>query len=321
MRLRPTLTAAITATLMGTALALAAPAHATGVQYRVVPLVGPSGSLVTSVNQRDQAAGVIGTSDGGFHPAIWVNGTATDIGTSLGEAWGGASDINDRGYVVGSAEAKSGGAFIWHNGILTGLGTIPGTQGTTNAFAINDRNQVVGDEALVGGTTHAFVWQNGHVTDLGVGQPASINNLGEITGATYVGTASIPCVWRHGVRTDLHLPYQDAFLGQINDHGDFTGRYTSEPGGQERAFVVHNGKVTDLGDFGGSYTYATGINDRGQVVGASELPDGTAHPFLWQNGRMIDLSTRGVDPRLTAAAITDRGTVLAGNNLYIPDHR
>jgi probable HAF family extracellular repeat protein len=48
--------------------------------------------------------------------------------------------------------------------------------------------------------------------------------------------------------------------------------------------------VTDLGNLGGPNSYAYGINDAGQVVGESNNIAGQMAPFLYSNGKMINLS-------------------------------
>jgi probable HAF family extracellular repeat protein len=323
------LTAAITTTLMGTALALtppvlanATPAHDTGIQYHAVPLAVPAfGGGLISFNNLDQVVGYINTDaeDTGFHPALWSHGTVTDIGTSLGTLWGGAYAINDRGWVIGAAENPYGGAFLWRDGTLTDLGLISGTSGYTTARAINDRGQILVQETLDDGTARDFVWQNGHMTDFGSSYLASINNSGEMTGARIVGTTFVPSIWRNGVQSDVRLPYPNAALGKINDHGDFIGNYGTDLDPYEGAFFVHYGRVTDLGTLGG-FTTAYGLNDRGQVIGVSAVADGSTHVFLWQNGHMTDLSTRGIGPGLTPGGINNSGAVLVGNTLYAPDH-
>ena len=57
--------------------------------------------------------------------------------------------------------------------------------------------------------------------------------------------------------------------------------------------IWHDGQYTDVGTLGGAFTGTWAINDAGDVVGESELADGTNHGFRWRHGRMTDLGTLG----------------------------
>ena len=82
----------------------------------------------------------------------------------------------------------------------------------TNPFAINDVTQVTGTSDVAGDlTSHAFLWQNGVMQDLGtlpgdyysVGY--SINNLGQIVGQSCdVNRNCRAFLWSKGTMTDLN---------------------------------------------------------------------------------------------------------------------
>lgn len=82
--------------------------------------------------------------------------------------------------------------------------------------------------------------------------------------------------------------------------------------------------MTDLGTLGGAYGGAQAINNRGQIIGQSSIaadpgacngfPDNgnlNCHAFLWDHGRLIDLttSTIGGNPAFLAA-INDAGEII-----------
>jgi probable HAF family extracellular repeat protein len=154
----------------------------------------------------------------------------------------------------------------------------------SEAYGINDAGQVVGYSETASGETHAFVAENGVMTDLGTLGGAysyanGINNAGQV-----VGGASIAS-------------------------GDF------------HAFLWKNGEMTDLGTLGGSFSEAYGVNDTAQVVGWSDTASGELRAFLWENGVMADLNSL-LDPAdaavwtLTIAyAINDAGQIV-GTGLF-----
>jgi probable HAF family extracellular repeat protein len=66
----------------------------------------------------------------------------------------------------------------------------------------------------------------------------------------------------------------------------------------------------DLGTLGGRNSYAYALNSTGEVVGASDTPDGTMHAFVFHDGTMSDLGTvPGFDNSL-AYGINDHGVIV-----------
>ena len=84
-----------------------------------------------------------------------------DLGTLPGYDRAYATDINERGDVVGSSwlagDPSIERAVLWPNGGgAVNLGTLGG--GSSEALAINARGQIVGRSTDADGVTHAVMW-------------------------------------------------------------------------------------------------------------------------------------------------------------------
>jgi probable HAF family extracellular repeat protein len=84
-----------------------------------------------------------------------------DLGT-LGGPTGAANAINEAGEVVGLADtATSTDAFLWRNGQMIDLGTLPG-HCFSGATSINARTQITASSfPCDGSAAHAVLWENG----------------------------------------------------------------------------------------------------------------------------------------------------------------
>jgi probable HAF family extracellular repeat protein len=105
-----------------------------------------------AINERGQVTGFTNTPTGGF-AFLWQNGRMTDLGT-LGGSRVFPTAISNRGQVVGWSLDESGvqHAFLWQSGTMTELGSPKGTTGPdafrTRAIAINEHNQIIGDNCI-----------------------------------------------------------------------------------------------------------------------------------------------------------------------------
>lgn len=310
---------------MATAVA-PGPARAGGIPrtYHGVDLgdLGGGWTIPMALNNRDEVVGysaVAGTS----HPFFWRAGKLIDLGvlpgsssTGSANSSGVAYDINDRGQVVGTTDA---GAFLWYRGAMTPLRASGSV--LSSAHGINNRGQIVGTYVNPHGEAHGYLWQRGRITDLGAIAPVDVNDRGEILADRWVeGTGYRACLWRHGRVTDLGIRMAVA----INNQGWIVGLNSTAYA--TRAVLWRSGTLTELPTLGGRSNWAQAINDRGQVLGTSRSATDETHAFIWEQGRAIDLSTRGVlletIPRQKrpgdVAGINNHGHLVA--NLGQPSH-
>ena len=139
----------------------------------------PSGFALW-INDDGQAVGYTGACGAMNHAASWENNTVTllkDLGTGAGAI---AYGNNNLGQIVGSVFVSPGGAIrygaLWQNGTLTVLSQLPTGDIASIASGINDLGQVVGstwDSNF--NWSHAFIYQNGVLTDLNTLFPKGLN--------------------------------------------------------------------------------------------------------------------------------------------------
>jgi probable HAF family extracellular repeat protein len=182
------------------------------------PYPGDLDGAATAINERGEVVGITGICDAAIgggtaeHMILWRNGrVALSLPTLGGTYWNTPMDINNRGDVAGFSDRPGDGptiaqanfhAFFWSarpyscdGKTVSGtcdLGTLTvngASDAGTEALGMNDRDQVVGVSFP---SQHAFIWQNGMMTDLNsalvpgtsliLTDAQDINDRGEITG-------------------------------------------------------------------------------------------------------------------------------------------
>ena len=171
---------------------------------------------------------------------------------------------------------------------------------------------------------HAFVWNNGTMTDLGTlgsgnfSAGNAVNSSGEVAGwsDTKADTGQEASVWNGGKVTGLGVPLDSVAAG-INDSGQVVGSWGTATTGSQ-PFLYSNGAITDLPEPGFVATsnlgcQADAINNNAQIAGTCwgwnrKLSSIYADLVLWQNGTVTDLGTLG-GVRSTATAINGNGQI------------
>jgi probable HAF family extracellular repeat protein len=231
--------------------------------------------------------------------------TVTDLG--LGSQY---PVINNGQQIAGGTRQRIG--QLWENGVITSLGTLPGSNSSVPQD-INDAGQIVG------GHNEAWLWENGVMNDLGTleGNIAAsangINNIGQIVGYSYGGTRIEEAfIWKNGTMTGLGALGGDRSRAYaINDSGQVTGFYVTRSEELGRPFIWENGTMRDLGTIVPVLgAYALDINNAGLVVGQGPTTAGNPHAILWDHGNIVDLGVLAGYPRSYASAINDQGQIV-----------
>ncbi len=151
-------------------------------------------SSANAINASGVVAGYGSVPGNAFRGFIWSAGSGIQAVGTLGGNSSYATAINDSGQVVGHANLASGyeHAFLTTGGALTDLGTLGGA--SSYAYGINNSGAIVGYSWLAGSSDqHAFLYYNGHMSDLNGLIPANsgwvlqqaygINSAGDIVGS------------------------------------------------------------------------------------------------------------------------------------------
>jgi len=229
-----------------------------------------------------------------------------------------AHGINNQGQLVGAGKEGEPNfythAALWLNKDTEAIDLGFLGQGIplnySEAYGVSDLTHVVGNSA-VGTAIHGFLWRNGQMTDLGVGDAKAINNTGVIAGRSILN----PVIWEYDITNPNSVPrmrqlpipsgFFTAISTAVNDPGDVVG-YAGSPNIDSHAILWRNGQAIDLGVWpGGHYSVANGINDLGQIVGTGTVAgDNLDHALMWtvDEGTPTPTPTSSLTPSPTPTA-------------------
>ena len=232
-------------------------------------------------------------------------GTLGGPNSSVGFAGFVAKTLNARGTAIGNADTSTpdpscvgcllSHPFKWRNGVLTDLGSLPGSN-NSYAFWINSSGWVAGlsENGVIDPLTGfpesiAVLWKDGEIINLGtLGGNSSganaVNSRGQVIGGALNATSD-PF---SATLINAFIPETLAFL--------FFPVAT-----ETHAFLWHDGVMQDLGTLGGPDSVAWFVNEHGQVAGQSTVNSiaspttgvPTVDPFFWDGGKMVDVGNFG----------------------------
>ncbi|GGA47380.1 hypothetical protein [Dyella nitratireducens] len=306
--------------VMGTSM----PAAAAGrYQVRNLGSLGGTSSAGISINNGGLVSGFSNLpGNQNMHAALWLGGSAFDLGTLGGANSGITWPVkNDTGVLVGIAETAQVDPL--------------GENWSCSAFF----------PTVTGHTCLGFVWRWGHMQALPTlggnnGFAAGANNLGLIVGwaenAVHDPTCDPaakqvlqfkPVVWGPADDDIRALPViqgdTSGAATAINDQGQIVGisglcdqavgRYSAI-----HAVMWQHHHVIDLGNLGVlAWNTPMAINEHGVVVGFANVPGGgsagnfNAHAFIWTAAAgMRDLGTLPGDAISEALGINDQGVIV-----------
>ena len=184
------------------------------------------------------------------------------------------------------------------------LGSLGG--GYTDPTSISNNSIVAGIGETSSGASHAFMWQNGSIEDLGTLGGDSfaydVNDAGHVVGTSDTSPWPQATLWENGNAINLStIVGDDSYAYGINNSDQIVG--SAIHNGQTTGFMYQNGRVTYLNP-GFS---PSAINDNGQVVGFT-FDD--SQSVIWQNGTAQYLPSLPGDTITQALDISNDGTII-----------
>ena len=216
-----------------------------GGNYTVIDVPGAAGTLASAPNNRGQVAlGYFNAPDYYTHAAVYSRGRYIYLPDCPGQLNTSPSAINDRGYISGvvwSDNFTIVHSYVWDGKTCDVYDEPASDIHFTNAFAINNRGQIVGQYNTSDGVIHGYLKYRDNYTEI-----------------TFPGAPNTVA---------LGINNADVIVGLYGNAGP--GPYGFAVG--SHGYVMWGGVYSTLDYPGAVSSFSTGINDVGQIVGVYHL--------------------------------------------------
>jgi probable HAF family extracellular repeat protein len=278
--------------------ALATYAQATP-QYRIVELVGFTGSWgswANDMNNKGEVVGYAADDFGEYRALFWdAGGNLVNLG-GTGPYSSKAYGISENGIVCGWSDQRSGRVepVVWGaNSQPQYLPILPGQYGGI-CMDINDRGIAIGVSVNSAGDRTAVAWVFGQVMAIAPRNswPIHINANGETAGVYDTTVLPKPAKMYHKSGHELlpSLGSDPGYAYDVNDSGAAIGSSLSDADGKNHVVLWNKGQLIDLGaGLAGRGAYVHGMNNRTDHVGMYLPVAGNYRPYAVLGGTTIDL--------------------------------
>jgi len=207
---------------------------------------------------------------------------------------------------------------------ITKIDTFGGDE--SMAISVNASGQVSGMATDASGVEHAFLWDNGVMTDLHwdsnwvLSSGIDINCHAMVAGFAQIPPSTKARLWDTSAHTVANLGVLSggvaSFGRGMNDDNVVVGVCYLDWGGVDpRPFVwTETGSIQNLGSLGGTDGGAFAINNSNQITGWSTLDNGDQRVFLYHNLSWQDLGSFG-GAECNGFNINDSGQVVGWADL------
>lgn len=285
-------------TLLAAAALLAAlPVQAQRVTVTAISAGATQDVFGSALNLRGQVVGRLSDPFTGDSTAfVWSEASGLQVLGGLGGTSAGATAINDRGLIVGTANLP--GSSATRAFIVPPGGSLQGVTELRSAVGVDSTGQVLGMGSVA--SSWAYLYANG-LSRVALTSPddslvaSGLAENGRIVGAMrFSGSSTVEPIVHDpvtGIATRLFAGYSGLALWKAptvspDGRSVVSALATVANPSNPQAFLWRDGVLSRLP--AGLRSIASAVNDAGMVVGFSQ-DAGNGHAQVWLNGRALDL--------------------------------